>query len=62
MAKKLIFNVLYNLVIFVCLVAGYQYGVVQKRYEFIVAAVFFIVIFILLKVRLIKEVKRAQKP
>ncbi len=62
MAKKLIFNVLYNLVIFICLVAGYQYGVLQKRYGFIVAAVFIIAIFVVLKIRLIKEVKRVQKP
>jgi len=54
-------NVLYNIVIFICLITGYEYGIDRKQYGYIVAAVLIIAIFITLKIRLLKEVKRMQK-
>lgn len=53
-------NVLYNICIFICFIAAYQYGIVQKEYGYIFGAVVFIVIFIILKLRLIKEIKNTQ--
>ena len=62
MGKKLFLNVLYNVGIFVCLIAGYQYGIVQKQYGILLGAVVIIAIFVLLKIRLLKEIKGSQKP
>ena len=61
MAKKMFLNVLYNICIFICLVTGYTYGVDKGNYVFLLGAVFIIAIFIVLKVKLLKEVKNAQK-
>jgi hypothetical protein len=60
MGKKLFLNVLYNICIFVCLVTGYQYGIAQKQYGYLLGAALIIAIFILLKIKLLKEVKKAQ--
>jgi len=54
-------NVLYNICIFLCFIGAYQYGIVQKQYVYIFGAAVFIVMFIILKVRLIKEIKNTQK-
>jgi uncharacterized membrane protein YhfC len=60
MGKKLALNVLYNIVIFLCLITAYwSFG--NKRYEFILAAVFVGAIFIVLKIKLIKEIKNPTK-
>jgi hypothetical protein len=61
MAKKMFLNVLYNICIFICLITGYTYGIEKGNYVFLAGAVVIIAIFIVLKVRLLKEVKRAQK-
>jgi len=61
MAKNMFLNVLYNVIIFTCLITAYQYGIVQKQYGYIAGAVLIIAIFITLKIRLLKEVKRMQK-
>jgi hypothetical protein len=61
MWKKGLLNVLYNICIFLCFIAAYQYGIVQHQYAYIFGAVVFIVIFIILKIRLLKEIKNAQK-
>jgi Family of unknown function (DUF6358) len=61
MGKKLFLNVLYNIGIFLCLITGYQYGIVQKQYGYLLGAVLIIAIFIVLKIRLLREVKKAQK-
>ncbi|MFI5137286.1 MAG: DUF6358 family protein [Sphingobacteriales bacterium] len=60
MGKKLLINVLYNLVIFVSIITGYQYGI--NNYGYLVGAVIIIAIFIVLKIRLLKQIKAAQKP
>jgi hypothetical protein len=61
MWKKVIPNTLYNIGIFLCLIFGYQYGIVQKQYAFLFGAVLIMATFILLKIRLYKELKGAQK-
>jgi hypothetical protein len=61
MAGKLFLNTLYNVCIFICLIAGYNYGVNDKHYIYLLPAAAIIAIFIVLKVRLLKEVKKAQK-
>ncbi len=62
MGKKLLLNTLYTLGIFVSGFIGYQYGIVPQQYIYVVAAAVFIVIFIVLKVRILKEVRSTQKP
>lgn len=61
MGKKVFLNVFYNICIFICLITGYQYGIVQKQYAYLLGAALIIAIFIVLKVRLLKEVKKTQK-
>ena len=61
MWKKVIPNVLYNIGIFLCLIFGYQYGIEQKQYGFLFGAVILIAIFIVLKIRILREVKNSQK-
>jgi bacteriorhodopsin len=61
MGKKLFLNIFYNVVIFLCLITGYEYGIAQKNYIYLIGAAAIIAIFIVLKVRLLKEVKKAQK-
>jgi len=61
MASKLFLNTLYNICIFICLIAGYNYGIADKHYIYLLPAAAIIAIFIVLKVRLLKELKKAQK-
>jgi len=61
MWKKGLLNVLYNICIFLCFIAAYQYGIVQKQYVYIFGAVIFVTLFIILKIRLLKEIKNASK-
>jgi hypothetical protein len=60
MGKKIALNVVYNLGIFLCLLVGYS-GFEHKRYEYVLGTVFIAAILIILKVRLIKEIRSAQK-
>lgn len=55
-------NVLYNLGIFVCLIAGYSYGIEQKNYVILALALVIVVLLIMQKIKLIKEIKNIQKP
>jgi hypothetical protein len=61
MWKKAIPNVLYNVGIFVCLIVGYQYGIEQKQYGYLIVAAILIPIFIVLKIRILKEIRSGQK-
>lgn len=54
-------SVLYNLIIFISLYAAY-WGFTNKRYEFLAAGVVIAVIFIVLKIRLLKKVRAMQDP
>ena len=62
MGKKLLLNTLYTIGIFVSGFIGYMYGIVPQQYIYVAAAAVFIVIFIVLKVRILKEVRSTQKP
>lgn len=61
MAAKMFLNVLYNIGIFLCLIAGYNYGIADAHYIYLLPAAAIIAILVVLKVRLLKEVKKAQK-
>ncbi|MES2278480.1 MAG: DUF6358 family protein [Bacteroidota bacterium] len=56
MALKLFLNVLYTIGIFVCAVVAY-WGYQHSRYEFILGAVFIGGLFIILKIKLLKELR-----
>ena len=60
MGKKLALNVLYNLGIFICLWLIY-YGFTTPRYEFIAGGLFIGAVFVILKIRLLKEIRNMQK-
>ena len=61
MWKKAIPNVIINVGIFVCLVLGYQLGVEKGNYWFIALAVVLLVIFIILKIKVFKEIRNILK-
>jgi len=61
MWKKLIPNTLYTVGIVICAIYGYEYGIQQGQYGFLFGAVLLIAIFVILKIRILKEVKNAQK-
>jgi phosphotransferase system glucose/maltose/N-acetylglucosamine-specific IIC component len=60
MGKKVILNVLYNLGIFLCVLIGYS-AVEHARYEYLLGVVFIGGVLIILKIKLIKEIKNTQK-
>ncbi len=60
MGKKLALNVLYNICIFICLVLIFN-GFKDKHYEYIVGAVLIGAVLVILKIRLLKEVRNMQK-
>jgi 1,4-dihydroxy-2-naphthoate octaprenyltransferase len=62
MAKKLFLNTFYTVIIIVCLIGAYTYGIEQKQYAYIPVAAFIIVIFIVLKIKILKEIRNTQKP
>jgi len=61
MWKKAIPNVIYNVGIFVCLVLGYQLGIEAGNYWFVALAVVLLVIFIILKIKVFKEIRNTLK-
>lgn len=62
MWKKILPNVLYNIGIFVCLITGYEYGIKQGNYIYLAGAAVLIAIFVVLKIRILKDIKNTQKP
>jgi len=60
MGAKLFLNILYNLGIILCVVLIY-WSLEHKRYDWIVAGAFIIIIIIFLKIKLAKEVRELQK-
>jgi hypothetical protein len=62
MGIKLFLNTFYTIVIVIALIAGYQYGIVQSQPTYIAIAVVLIAIFIWLKIKLLKQIRGAQKP
>lgn len=60
MALKLFLNVLYTIGIFVCLAVAY-WGYQHSRYEFVGGGIFVAIVFVILKLKLLKEVRGLQK-
>ena len=60
MGKKIAFNVLYNLGIFLCILIAYS-GFEYARYEYVLGAIFIGTILVVLKIRLLKEIREMQK-
>ena len=60
MGKKLALNVLYTIGIFICIAIGY-WGFQHSRYEYIAAAAFVGILFIVLKVKLLKDLRNTRK-
>jgi hypothetical protein len=56
MGKKILLNTLYNIGIFISLMTAY-WGITNSRYEYVAAGIFIAAIFVVLKVKLIKEVR-----
>ena len=56
MGKKILLNTLYNVGIFISLMTAY-WGITNTRYEYVAVGVFIAAIFVILKVKLLKEVK-----
>jgi uncharacterized protein DUF6358 len=59
MGKKLALNVVYNVAIFICLLLAWT-GFQNKHYEYIAGAVFIGAVLVILKIRLLKEVRNMQ--
>ncbi len=60
MAAKLFLNILYNLGIILCVILIY-WSINNHRYDWTAAGAFIIIITIVLKIRLAKEVRALQK-
>jgi hypothetical protein len=61
MWKKALPNTLYTVGIFLCLITGYQYGIEKGNYIYLAGAIVLLVIFIILKIRVLKEIKNTLK-
>jgi len=59
MGKKLALNVIYNLALVFCIIMIWT-GIEQRRYEYILGALFIGAVFVILKIRLLKEVRNMQ--
>jgi hypothetical protein len=56
MGKKILLNTVYNIGIFLALMTAY-WGITNARYEYVAVGVFIAAIFVVLKIKLIKEVR-----
>jgi hypothetical protein len=61
MWKKAIPNTLYTIAIVLCLIFGYQDGWEKRNYVFLIGAIVLIVIFIRLKIKILKEINKTLK-
>jgi len=61
MRKSYLLNILYTIGIALAAIVGYQYGVEQKQYGFLAGAIVLVVIFIVLKIKLLKDVNKTLK-
>ena len=61
MRKNYLINILYTIGIALAAIVGYQYGVEQKQYGFLAGAIVLVVIFIVLKIKLLKDVNKTLK-
>lgn len=61
MWKKAIPNTLYTIGIGLCLIFGYEDGLEKGNYVFLAGAIVLLVIFIVLKVKILKEINNTLK-
>jgi len=61
MKKNIFLSTVYNLCIFGCLILGWT-GLTDKHYDYVMVAVFGLVIFVVLKIKLLKQVRNTLKP
>ena len=61
MRKNYLLNILYTIGIALAAIVGYQYGVEQKQYGFLAGAIVLVVIFIVHKIKLLKDVNKTLK-
>jgi hypothetical protein len=61
MWKKAIPNTLFTIGIFLCIILGYELGIAKGNYWFIAFAVVLLVIFIFLKIKVLKEIRDTLK-
>jgi uncharacterized membrane protein len=61
MRKNFLLNILYTICIAVGAIVGYEYGFEQNHYGFLAIAIVLVVIFIALKIKLLKEVNKTLK-
>ena len=59
MGKKSALNVIYNLALVFCIIMIWT-GIEKGRYEYILGALFIGAVFVILKIRLLKEVRNMQ--
>jgi hypothetical protein len=60
MVLKVVINVLYNICIFVCLLFVY-FGIKNSNWAYVLGGAFLCALVIVFKIRLIKDIKNAQK-
>jgi len=61
MRRNYIFNILLTIGIGLSGITGYQYGIVQKQYGILAVAVVLVVIFTVLKIKLLKHINSILK-
>ena len=60
MGKKILLNTVYNIGIFIALMTAY-WGITKARYEYVAVGVFIAAIFVVLKIKIIKQVRSTIK-
>lgn len=61
MGPKLFLSVVYNIGIFICLYIVY-WGYTHEQYASLIGALFVAVMFVILKIRLLKQVRATERP
>jgi len=60
MGKQILLNTLYNIGIFLSLMTAY-WGITKGRYEYVAVGIFIAAIFVVLKIKIIKQVRSTIK-
>ncbi len=62
MGKKILLNTVCNIIIFAGAIGCFEYGFEQKNYGYAAAALVMMAIAVVLKIKIYKDLKQAQKP
>jgi tetrahydromethanopterin S-methyltransferase subunit C len=62
MWKKMIPNTLYTIGIIICVIYGYEYGIMKHQYGLLVSALLIIAVLVWLKINILKQIKNMQRP